>query len=263
MTVLLAVFRRPEMLKALLCERSGEFMPDGDGVAQPYRERVLALSSVHESICAWGDADTRAWRSLGKVPNMSARAAKAVVRSLLASVVDPDFDAPTTATLEFCETPIDLRPLLCNPDGERRVLAELGEAIPSENSTDLPRWHWTHRHEIAALPLGFRRHFLWGLSLVSWQYVELMAAMFESLELADNSALSLAVARLAAVGRCESTLWWCDVLADVPTPKRARAVEMILAAGAAKQLPQPQSRVALVAGDWNAALHQLQGLSDG
>ncbi len=257
MTVLLAVFRRPEMLKALLCERSGEFVPDGDGVAEPYRERVLALSSVHESICTWGDADIRAWRSLGKVPKMSGRAAQAVVRSLLGSVVDPDFDAPTDATLEFSNAPIDLRPLLCNPGGEQRVLGELGEAIPSENSTELPSWHWTHRHEIAALPIGFRRHFLWGLSLVSWQYVELMAAMFASLELADDMALSLAVARLAAVGRCENTLWWCDVLADVPKQKRARAVEMVLAAGASKGMPNPESRAALVAGDWAAALKRL------
>lgn len=263
MTVLLAVFRRPEMLKALLCERRDGAEREASHQDQPYAERMVALSAVPETMCAWRDADIRAWRSLSKVPNVSARATRAIVRALLSTVVDPDYSGPTESNLDFGGKPVDLRPLLCNPDGEERVLKELGEAIPKEDgASELPSWHWSRRQEIAAMPQGFRRHFLWGLSLDPWEHVQLMLAMFESLSLASHPALSLALARLSAVGSRGTILWWCDVIAEVPESGRIQAVEAILVAGAQASMPDAASREAMVSEDWSVAAECLAVLGD-
>ena len=261
MTVLLAVFRRPEMLKALLCERRSETERNESNPAEPYAERLVALSAVPEEMCTWRDADIRAWRSLGKVPSMSRKGTKAIVRLLLNTVVDPDFENPSASDFNFDKGAVDLRPHLCNPAGERRVLEELGDAIPSDsNNSELPPWHWTHREEIAVLPKGFRRHFLWGLSLAPWSHVELMLAVHQTLELESHTETSLAVARLASVGGREATLWWCDVLADVPAELRAAAVEQVLISGAQAKMPDDGSRTALVAGDLDGASRALNAL---
>lgn len=257
MTVLVAVFRRPEMLKALLCERT----TNADGETS-YVERMLPVSSVPEDMCPWGDADIRSWRSLGKVPNMSRRATKAIVRTLLSTVIDPDYDAPDVRDFAFGKGPVDLRPLLCNAPGEERVLKELEETIAAHRtSSELPDWHWTHRHEVAALPAGFRRHFLWGLSLAPWSHVELMHAVYESLEMANAPEFSLALARMAIVGKRETILWWCDVFADVSATERTRAVRLVLEAGAQGAAPSDDIRSAMAKGDWGAAAKALAELA--
>lgn len=261
MTVLVGVFRRPEMLKALLCERVQPGAGDETNSQNPYAERLVPLANLPDEMCPWQDSDIRAWRSLGKVPNLSKKATKAIIRTLLSTVVDPDYDAPEASEFSFEKGSVDLRPLLCNPEGEKRVLAELGEAVPSgAEESELPGWHWTHRSELAALPTGFRRHFLWGLSLAPWTHVELMAAVYESLNLASAPALSLAVARLATVGRRDAVLWWCDVLADVPEAAQVRAVRIILEAGAHSVPPNDATRAAITSQDWPLAKRLLARL---
>ena len=262
MTVLLAVFRRPEMLKALLCERRDESEREAANPAVPYAERMVPLSAVPEEMCAWRDADIRSWRSLGKVPKMSTKAVKAVVRSLLSTVVEPEISTAPIDELSFAKGAVDFRPLLCNPAGEVRVLEELGDSIPSANATsELPPWHWEKRHSVAELPSGFRRHFLWGSSLAPWSHIELMLAAYQALELETNRSTSLAVGRLARVGNRKATLWWCDVLMDVPAELRSVAVEQVLMAGAQSAAPDAESRAALVAGDLKAASKRLTALA--
>jgi len=263
MTVLVAVFRRPEMLKALLCERLPSDDTEEGRSKNPYVERVVPLSALPDAMCPWRDADIRAWRSLGKVPNLSKKAVKAVIRCLLSTVTDPDFnasdfEASEASEFSFERGAIDMRPLLCNPAGENRVLSALGDAVPGKaEHSELPSWHWTHRSELAELPAGFRRHFLWGLSLAPWSQVELMLAVHESLNLAKAPALSLAVARLATVGSREATLWWCDVLADLPEANRLRGVRHVLEAGAHSIAPTDKVRAAMIAEDWKQAAHSL------
>ncbi len=256
MTVLVAVFRRPEMLKALLCERHN----NADGTTA-YLERIVALSAVPEEMCPWGDADIRAWRSLQKVPMMSARATKAIVRSLLSTVVDPEYSPPEARELRFDTGAVDLRPMLCGPLGEQRVLSEQGDAIACHRvSSELPDWHWSMREEIGALPPGFRRHFLWGLSLAPWEHVELMLAVYNALQLAEDSEFSFALARMAIVGKRETILWWCDVFADVEAQWRVRAVQLVLEAGAQGARPDATVRDALVRCDEAAATTALAKL---
>jgi hypothetical protein len=84
-----------------------------------------------------------------------------------------------------------------------------------------------------------------------------MLAVHESLELAKAPALSLAVARMAMVGSRQSTLWWCDVLADLPEANRLLAVRHILEAGAHSIAPTNNVRAAMVAEDWPQAAHSL------
>ena len=142
MTVLVAVFRRPEMLKALLCERlhSDETETEEDRsnspyAKSPYVERVVPLSALPDAMCSWRDADIRAWRSLGKVPSMSQKAVKAIVRSLLSTVTDPDYhapnlDGPEASEISFERGSVDLRPLLCNPTNLcHRRLYQIGRSM--------------------------------------------------------------------------------------------------------------------------------------
>ncbi len=261
MTVLIAVFRTPEMLKALLCQRLPFDENEQTNSESLYVERLVPLSSVPDEMCPWRDADIRAWRSLGKVPNLSKKAARAIVRSLLSTVVDPDFVPADTSELQFEGASLDLRPLLCNAEGERRILLELGDAIPrNSEDAELPTWHWKRRSELAALPRGFRRHFLWGLSLAPWSEVELMLAVHQTLNLSNAQALSLAIARLATVGNRDATLWWCDILAELPPEIRVLAVRHILEAGAHSAIPNDESREALIAQDWRRASDCLSRL---
>jgi len=247
------------MLKALLCTRVETTSPIHNGQSHVYVEQFVPLSSVPDDMCAWRDTDIRAWRSLSKVPTLSAKAVKAIVRSLLSTVVDPDYELPPYEALDLGDKPIDLRPQLCDPKGEDKWIIALGDACATSNS-ELPNWHWTKRHEIAALPKGFRTHFLWALSLATWEDLELMVAMHESLGLEQNHEVSLAVARMVAVGERTTALWWCDVLADVEEGNRIRAVQAILGAGAQSEMPDDASRHALVAGHWSAASKALAAL---
>ncbi len=242
------------MLKALLCERTEDAAA---GVS--YSEHLVPLSSVPEEMCPWRDADIRAWRSLQKVPSMSPRAVKAIVRSLLSTVVDPDAPKLAASEFSFGTQPVDLRPLLCNPAGEERVLSELSEAVEAHReSSELPDWHWTHRHQVAALPKGFQRHFLWGLSLAPWAHVELMLAVYETLGLERSTELSLAMGHFTVCTPRDTVLWWCDVLADVPSELRVVATGMVVASEARSHRPSDAIRSALASGDIEAARATLR-----
>ncbi len=244
------------MLKALLSFRNRPFDPEALDSSDPYVDRILPLNQVPDDLCPWRDKDVKAWRSLAKVPKMSPRAAQAVVRSLLSTVVEPGLHLDDPGEITFGSSAIDLRPSLCHPAGEERLLAMVGAA--QGVGSELPTWHWSNRQEIAGFAPSFRYYFLWRLSLASWEQVELVAAMHESLQLAEQQPLCRAVARLFAATKGDSALWWCDAIADAPVEFRVRATELVLVAGAQERRPTEESRLRMQRSDGDALLEILQ-----
>ena len=256
MSVVLSVFRRPEMLLALLSERREPFDPSGRGHPDPYVDRMVPFASVPETLCPWRDAELKAWKALGRVPNLTAGAVKAIIRSLLGSVPEPRKVVSEPAPPALGRGSVDLRPSLCHPIGEEWLIAQLGDAIPTPQQGDLP----THRRELSALPEDFRRYFLWSMSLSSWEQIEATLAVFESLSLSSSRSLLRAVARLLRLARRDTGLWWCDVLAEIDPSEQLRACELILEYRAMNCMPDQTIRAAFSAGLGPAVGDALQDL---
>lgn len=260
MTLVLAVFRRPEMLKALLSERIRPFEPGSEPTSPAYGDRVIPLIQIPEDLCPWRDADVKAWRSLSKVPKLSARAAQAIVRVLLSTVVEPGLSLEDPGDIVYGGKAVDLRPSLCHWMGEQRLIAAIG-ADERPESSELPQWHWTHRQEIADLPDRFRYYFLWRLSLRPWHEVELMAAMFHGLGLSEDLSLTKAVARLSAATKGDSLLWWCDAIAEAAGLRRAGLIEYVLAHGVQEARPDAECQQLLQEGSWQEISDSLQRIA--
>jgi hypothetical protein len=244
---LIAVLRRPQVIVALISERARPFSAEQAG-RDPYREQVVALTAVSEAVCPWRDKDVRAWRALSSVPRLNERAALAIIRSVIGSVVDPDAAVPPLPPLRFGGASVDVRPYLCSADGEDELLTGLHEVLDSvTDEVEFPAWHWHRRHDIAALPAGFRRGFLWGLHLSPWEQVEATLAAYQQLELDAHPDLRRALARLLSLARRPLGLWWCDLLVEVPAAQQLRAAEIILESRAYEQAPDDEARRALLA----------------
>jgi hypothetical protein len=253
---LISVLRRPAAIVALVSERTHPFCPDSgqghDGGA--YSERVIPLSAASESVCPWKDKDVKAWRALASVPSLGDRAGLAIVRSIIGSVADPATPVDGLPELSFAAGSVDLRPYLCAPDGEHMLLECLGNVLDEVASAlDFPDWHWKRRHDIAALPAEFRRSFLWGLHLSPWPMVRVTLAVYDELELEHNGDLRAAMARLLSFAERKAGIAWCEVIAQVDPPQRARAAELILESGAHARDPGAESPRALVESDWQRA----------
>lgn len=244
---LIAVIRRPQVIVALVSDRARPFSAAEAG-RDPYREEVVPLSMVSEAVCPWKDKDVRAWRALSSVPRLNERAALAIVRSIIGSVLDPDSEVTELPPLRFGGASVDVRPHLCNPDGEAELLAGLHEVLDSvTEEVEFPAWHWHRRHEVAALPAGFRHGFLWGLHLSPWDQVEATLAAYRELRLDQHPDLRRALARLLSLARRPLGLWWCDLLAELPAADRLRAAELIIESRAYEQAPDDEARRALLA----------------
>jgi hypothetical protein len=247
MTRLIAVIRRPQVIVALVSERTRPFTAEQAG-RDPYREQIVPLSTLSEAVCPWKDKDVRAWRALASVPRLNERAALAIVRSIIGSVVDPDSEVSALPPLRFGGASVDVRPYLCTPFGEADLLAGLHEVLDSvTDEVEFPAWHWHRRHDLAALPAGFRRGFLWGLHLSPWEQVEATLAAYRELGLDQQPELRLALARLLSLARRPLGLWWCDLLAELPAADRLRAAELIIESRAYEQAPDDEARRALLA----------------
>jgi hypothetical protein len=247
--VVIAVFRRPEMLLALLSERREPFDAENSGHADPYVDRLVPFASVPEELCPWRDKDLKAWKSLGRVPGLSGRAARAIIRSLLASVPLPDMSFEEPAPVSLGRGIVDLRPLLCHPSGEEWMLGQLGDALPGKGESELPDWHWHRRRELAELPEDLRRYFLWSLALAPWESIEVAQAIHQTLGLAKDRSLLRAVALLLRRSGSARFPWWCDVLAELDPARRVRACELIIELGAAPCMPSDELRAAVHAAD--------------
>lgn len=246
---LLSVVRRPDAILAIVS------VP-GRGDA-PFVSQRVPLSQVSEAVCPWRDKDVRAYTALARVPSMSRRAAQAIARTLIGSVCDPEAEIAEPGPLAFGAAPVDLRPQLCSPAGEERLLSAFADALPEGG--DLPTWHWHRRRDIAALPAGFRLELLWGLHLSSWEQVELTLAAHRALGLEDDAALRAAVARLLSHADRECGLWWCDLLAEAEPAARTPLAALVVATGAHRDRPSPELRRVVERGDLPAAARSLRG----
>lgn len=249
---LIAVLRRPQGIFGLVSDRVRAFDPKISHFTDPYRESVVPLASVPESVCAWRDKDVKAWRALGAVPALSRRAGVAIVRAVIGSVADPANEPgwlpPLSAAFGSRRGAVDLRPYLCSAAHEQELLHALGDTLIQVSSdTSFPDWHWTHRLAIAELPPAFRRRFLWGLHLSPWHQLELTLAVYEALDLERDEVACRGVSRLLSFCARPIGIAWCHAIADVAPPERARACELILESGAYQRQPTEDAREALVA----------------
>jgi hypothetical protein len=250
MSRLVSVLRRPELMLSVSVERARPFSSvPGPGV---FRTRTAALTQTPEAICPWRDRDVRAWKSLGRVPNLSRRAAQAIVRSLIASVVAPSHEARELGELRFGGSPVDVRPYLCQLDGEELLLEMLGEAIPRD--TELAPWHFERRAELAALPDKFQHYLLWGLALSGWPQVELTLAVYNELGLESDEESLLAVALIFTLCDRDAGLWWCDVLAELAPEVRAHAISVAIESEVLGARPDDDVRSLMIAGEWDDVL---------
>jgi hypothetical protein len=250
---LISVLRRPQTIVALVSA------PTGDAGA-PYSERVIPLSTISESICPWRDKDVKAWRALARVPNLSPRAGLAIVRALIGSVVDPDVEPPAPTPLDAAP-PLDLRPNLCSPAGERALIERMGQSLEAATSdVDFPDWHWRRRDQIAELPRGFRRYLLWGLHLSPWERVVVTLGIYDRLALDEAPALLLATARLLSLADRPTGIAWCEVIDRVAPPDRARVAAMIAESGAHAARPTGAVADLMEARQWADAIAELRAL---
>jgi hypothetical protein len=250
---LIAVLRRPQGIFALVSEPTRPFTPPGGAAGAPYGERTLPLSAVSETVCPWRDKDVRAWRALASVPRLTERAGLAMIRAVIGSVADPAAplaDAPPEAM--FGGASVDMRPHLCHPDSEQRLLEAMGDALAqATGALDFPAWHWTRRRELTALPAGFRRSVLWGLHLSPWETVEATLAAYHQLALDDRGEdLRPAVARLLSLAERPTGLAWCRAITQVPATAQPAAVELVLESKAFRAAPSQALQRALAAESW-------------
>ena len=234
---LLSVLRRPGGLSALVSTRNPDY-ESGDTETWPYLETLGSLGDVPESICPWRDRDLKAWRSLRSVPAINKRAATAIVRSIIGSVVAPDVRIGHLDDLDFSR-PVDLQPYLCSADGEQAVLLLIADTVTlATENTDLPDWHLTHRQQLPALLAEFRRTFLWGLHLSPWDRVERTARLYDELSLDTSPALRCAIARMLTLTDRETGLAWCEALRAIAPDRRTQSVHAIVESGAMRQHPE-------------------------
>lgn len=238
---LLAVIRRPGALSAVVTRRNPRFPTDP--AEAPCLVDAMAMTGLPEAICPWRDTDLKAWRSLQRVPDLNKRAALAIVRTLIASVSAPDAAVGELRPLDFSRGAVDLQPYLCSAAGEQLLLAAIAEPlIAASEHTELPEWHITHRQQITELPAEFRRTMLWGLHLSPWPRVEQTRAAFDTLGLATDAALRMAVARLLTLTDRDVGLAWLSALCDLPPDRRIAAACAALDTGVVQSMPDLAAR---------------------
>jgi len=244
---------------ALVSERTHPFRALTEAWTGGYREQVMPLSRASEEVCPWKDVDVKAWRALSSVPQLSERAGIAIVRSIIGSVADPAPAVDGLPELSFDSgSGVDLRPYLCDSDGEERLLARLGGVLDEVGQElEFPDWHWNRRADIAALPAQFRRCFLWGLHLAPWSMVRVTLTVYDQLELEQRHDLRFAIARLLSLAERKLGIAWCEVIGEVDPDHRARAAELILETRAYAAAPCDQARRHVVASDWAGAIEAL------
>ena len=250
---LIAVVRSPLALTALVCGRTHDFALDAPEWRYGYQVERVALASLSETVCPWRDKDVKAWRALAKVPALGARAALAIVRTLIGSAADPATVTSGLPTPSFA-TSADLRPYLCGADGEELLLSRMGDTLAAATANlDFPDWHWRQRHDIAALPAAFRTSFLWGLHLSQWEMVRVTLAIYDQLDLDHDAELRQAVSLLLSLADRRLGLGWAEAIADCDPAQRARAAELVIQTRAFARAPTSAISAALASHDWQGA----------
>jgi hypothetical protein len=258
---LLAVLRRPEMVTAVVSVRRRPFQLDSHDL--PYAELSVPLAQTLETTCPWKDRDVNAWRALGKVPNMSKRAALAVIRILVATVADPSAKLDNLGDIDPANPPNDFRPYLCSPIHEQQVLDSLGELLDEvSKESNFPDWHWHRRQELSALPSGFRRLCLWTMHLSDWESLQAVLSAYDHLALEANPHLASAFARLLSLAGPARAVEWAGVLSLCSKDRRLRGAELIIESGVLSTSPTDEAAEAVAEEDDGSAFPRLQKLAE-
>ncbi|MFN0134905.1 MAG: hypothetical protein ACKVS9_02180 [Phycisphaerae bacterium] len=280
---LLAIHRTPIGIFCVVADRVAPFVrPEPERDEQytlptdytPYRVRRIPLAELPASLYPQKAAVLAAWNALGCVRDFSPIVLAKVLMVEFETTADP-LAAPRDLPLFERQAPpppphataahprayrgtkhkppkpgklapLDLRPYLCRPASEQRVLhalrPHLANALPfidqrhplaailrKHGETCLQPFalHSQHGHraQIAALPSDFRHYFLWLLRGTTMRDCAATLATYRTLDLAHDHALRAAI-QVAQV-ELAANLDWRDALAALPRERRAHAVELV------------------------------------
>jgi len=253
---ILAPLRRPDGLFAVTSARRVAFTPpeprrDDDEQpaavsAEAYVEKVVPIEQVGRQESPIGAKLQRAWRSLGQARELNAAVLADVLLVLRHTVADPEADTRGIAPLVLGAPPVppratathprafkgtiykppkprrpkavDLRPHLCVPRNEQRLLARMAEHLDEalhrlQSEGELAEWpsgpeqylkpngqSWPRdaAARIGGLPAIFRRYLLWNLRGASWVTIAEWLGVYWALDLENIAPLRRCVARLIA-----------------------------------------------------------------
>lgn len=224
---------------------------DATSEEQPYREILHSPSRTHEGHRELLDA----WQSLAEVREIELRVLEAVRLVLACTVLDPEGERPTLPRLEVAAPPAphvataanprayqgtkdrppkpkrpaprDLRPFLCVPGGQDRLVQllsrELGEvALPSEERN---------------VPPGYRRGLAWAAHFTP----DLMGgalAVHHELDCERDVMLRRCVA-LFARDIFMPVIAWLRAAVGITATQRIKFLQLVEATGAKSQDPKP------------------------
>ena len=166
--------------------------------------------------------------------------------------------------------PDDLRPHLCVAADEDRILARLsphfeeavalvekdhpyGGVLRSQGRGSLRPygqcWPPECRKQIAALPVGFRRHLLWNLRACDWEHVSAALSAYWALGLDQDVRLRRCISTLLSLYQPRQTVDWCHVIAKMPPHRRIHFAELLIESSAYWTAPDEQIVGGLIRAD--------------
>lgn len=241
----IALLRRVDGIFALHIEH------DATNEEQPYREVLRPPSRALEGHRELLDA----WQSLAKVREIEPPVLEAVRLVLFCTVLDPEGERPTLPRLEIATPPAphiataanprayqgtkdrppkpkrpaprDLRPFLCVPGGQDRLvqllISELGEvSLPSEERN---------------VPPGYRRGLAWAAHLTPELLLGALAVHHE-LDCERDVMLRRCVG-LFARGLFNPVIAWLRTAVGIAPCQRVKFLQLVEATAAKSQDPQP------------------------
>lgn len=290
MESLISILRKPDGLTALLSHRAEDLEPDADEPTAPrILRRIDNLYQVVErpldETSTPGDERQRralaSWNVLGAVRSMDAATLFHVLIVLLETVrgdiesaaVLPPLPEPEETAKQPKPTaahprayqgtkykppkprsfePINLRPYLCDPHGEKQILAALGSyrasalemlvkaGYKADNlETLLPQCdpYCVVHHDgprtgsLDKLPPTFRTYILPLLRGIPWAEILRFLPAYWSLQLDEDTPLLHAVGRLFIVGQNCDILHWFQRIVEQPPERRLRFTTILIDTG--------------------------------
>lgn len=283
---LVAILRKPDEIVALVHRRAVPFEPPlmqaegclyAGSTDSPYIEEVVPLASASEALVANKALLVRSWEALASVKDLNEEVLGAVLHVLMLTLPDPAVDTSGVAPLRFATpsdptrptaahprayrgtkykppkrarpAPMDLRPHLCVPANEARLLKKLhpyfdqaagivarehpyGELLRDRGADALrpfaQAWAPSCAERIAALPLDFRRELLWALRGCDSAHVAHAISSYWALGLDQDTALRRCIAVLWSPAPVRAFVDWSHLVAHIPPPRRLDFAELLI-----------------------------------
>ncbi len=247
----------------------------------PYDERIRPLADVPEALVPKKRLLLDSWDALRAVTAWNSEALAHVLHVLIGTIADPYADTSDVPAFTASEppprpkptaahprayrgtkykppkpprpNPTDLRPHLCVPADEDRILARLsphfedaislverddayGKTLRSRGQACLRAygqcWPPECRTQIAAVPASFRRDLLWNLRDRDWEHVSAALAAYWALDLDQEVQLRRCISILVSINTGRQAVDWCQVIARMPLPRRVHFAELLIESSA-------------------------------